>query len=382
MKILVTTGSWNAPLVIMESLARQGHHVYLLDQDLFCAGFRSKHCKGGILCPPESSSVSYVAAVVEIVRSGKFDLLIPASDLATASLSASRERLEPFVSLFLSSKGSIELASNKKNTYRFALEHNIAIPRTFFPETLTDVSEFARDAVFPCVAKKSRGTANKGNAYFSDRQSLLRYYEGLTPTDDWPVIQDFIDGDFYGFLGIAREGEIVDCLMYTAPADTFASGGTPSYCRSVRDDGFLDTARRIVKALNWTGAINLDFIRDGEGRFLLLEINPRLSGSLTFAYDLGVDLPSLYLALARGQEVPSFSGVRYRAGVVFRYVLSSEIIELFQNKKNALKFFGNFFDPRIRTDIPWRDPSLLTYRLKHLWWHWQDLAKGAGERVG
>ncbi|GEM_PF-3372018 len=374
MNILVTTGSWNASLIVMESLAKQGHDVYLLDHDPYCAGFHSKYCKEGIVTPAESAGSQYVDAVVDIARLRHFDLLIPISDLSTEFLSAYRERVLPYVPMLLPSKELIELARFKDKAYRFALEKGITIPQTYFPQSISDVTRLAKDLIFPCVVKKSRGTANKGNAYIDNKDKLIHYYEHLAPQDGWPVIQEFVEGDFYGFLAMADRGELLDCLMYKAE-QKYATGGMAMYCCSVDDKEFLNTAKRIVKLLHWTGVINIDFIKGQDGRWRFLEINPRLSGSLPFAYKLGVDLPAVYLSLARGQAPKKFEHIRYKPGVMFRFVLPMEIIFAVKNKKHLLKLFGNFFNLKMKTDIPWQDPVLLAWKLRHLRWHWQDEAR-------
>ncbi len=373
MNILVTTGSWNASLIVMESLAKQGHNIYLLDQDPYSAGFHSKYCKEGILTPVESTGSQYVDAVADIVRSRHFDLLIPTSDLSTEFLSAYRERVLPHVPMLLPSKELIELARFKDKAYHFALQNDITIPQTYFPKSLNDVSRLAKDLIFPCVVKKSRGTANKGNAYIDNKGKLIDYYEHLIPEDGWPMIQEFVKGEFYGFLAVADQGELLDCLMFKAE-QRYATGGTALYCCSIDDEKFLNTTRRIVKLLNWTGAINMDFIRGQDGRWRFLEINPRLSGSMPFAYKLGVDLPAVYLALARGQAPKKFERIHYKPGIVFRFVLPMELIYASNNKRHLPIFFGNFLNLKMKTDIPWHDPVLLLWKLKHLRWHWQDEA--------
>ncbi len=373
MNILVTSGSLNAPLVIMESLARQGHHVYLLDSDSYCVGFHSKYCKMGIVTPAENEEIRYVEAIVKIVQSKKYDFLIPTSDLSTEILSAHRERILPYVGMLLPPKELIELARFKDRTYRFALEKGIAIPQTYFPQSLNDVRQLAQKSIFPCVAKKSRGTANKGNAYFNDKQSLVNYYEHLIPDDGWPVIQEFIPGDLYGFLAVTHQGELLDCFLYKTE-QKYIAGGTPPYCYSIVDKEFLNTAQQIVKLLNWTGAINIDFIKGQDSQWRLLEINPRLSGTLPFAYKLGVDLPNIYLSLATGLSGKNFQGIHYKPNVRFRFILA-EIIFAFKHKKHWWKFITNCLDFRIKNDISWNDPILLAWELRHLRWFLQDIKK-------
>lgn len=378
MNILITTGSWNASLTAMESLSKLGHDVYLLDQDLYSAGFHSKYCKGNIVSPAESTDSQYVEAVADIVRSKKFDLLIPTSDLSTEFLSNKRERVLPYVSMLLPSKELIALARYKDKTYRFALDNGIAIPKTYFPQSLDEVIRLSQGPIFPCVVKKSRGTANKGNAYFDDKEKLVDYYKHLALEDGWPVIQEFVRGDFYGFLAVAEQGEILDCFMFKAE-QKYASDGTALYCRSIDEKEFFDTAGKIVKRLNWTGAINMDFIKGSDGQWRFLEINPRLSGSLPFAYKMGVDLPAVYLSLACGGLKKKFEGVHYKPGVVFRFVLPNELIFALSHKKHFLKLFGNFLNFKMKTDIPWNDPSLLIWKLRHLWWFWRDQARVSQE---
>lgn len=378
MKILITTGSWNAALVTMESLAKQGHEVYLLDSDPYCAGFHSKFCKEGIVVTPEESAGSqYIDALAAIVSVRHFDLLIPISDLSTEFLSMYRERVLPYVAMLLPPKEMIELARFKDKTYRFALEHGITIPKTYFPQSLMDVTALAEKVTFPCVVKKSRGTANKGNTYMDNKEQLVRYYNQLAPEEGFPVIQEFIEGEFYGFLAVADKGEILDCLMFKSE-QKYALGGMAIYCCSIEDDGFFNTAKNIVKLLNWTGAINLDFLKGQDCQWMFLEINPRLSGSLTAAYKLGIDLPAAYLALAFGKTLRRFERIRYKPGKIFRYVLPLEILFALRHKKHFWKLFLNFLNFKMMTDIPWNDPGLLLWKIRHLRWHYQDERRTLG----
>ncbi len=213
MKVLITSGSWNAALVVMKSLARRGCKVYLLDSDPYCAGFRSRYCAGGFVTPREGDKGKYVDALVKIITAQKFDLLVPMSDHTTEFLSEERDRIGLYTHMLLPSRELISLARFKDKAYRFMQEHGMAIPKTYFPRSFEDVARLAGSVVYPCVVKKPRGSANRGNAYFSDKQGLEAYYRDLKEEDLWPVIQELVQGDFYGVTAIARDGEILDCFM-------------------------------------------------------------------------------------------------------------------------------------------------------------------------
>lgn len=371
MKILVTTGSWNAALVVMKSLARKGCRVHLLDSDPLCAGFHSQYCAGSIVTPRESDKAGYIDAVVKAVSAEKFDLLVPVSDHATEFLSEERERITPHTRLLLPSKELITLARFKDKAYRFMLENNIVIPKTYFPRSFDDVERLIEKISYPCVVKKPRGSANRGNAYFNSKNGLVDHYRRLKKEDLWPVIQEYVSGDFYGFTAVVCDGEILDCFMYKARQEHVLNG-TPPYGVSVIDEDLFKMVKRIIRLLKWNGAINFDFLKDRDGTFQFLEINPRMPGSMDFAYAVGVDFPSLYLDLARGKAKAGFKGFSYKPGIRFRFVLPLEVIYTLRNKKNLYKLLFNFLDPWIKTDLTWDDPKLIAWKLRHVWWYWRD----------
>lgn len=370
MKILVTTGSWNASLIVMKSLAQRGCQVYLLDSDPLCAGFHSRFCAGGIVTPKESDQKGYADFVLKTIQDGEFDLLIPMSDHTTEFLSEERDRITAYTRMLLPSRELISLARFKDKAYRFMLDSHIPIPKTYFPRSIEDVERLTGTITYPVVVKKPRGSANRGNAYFHDPRGLVEYYRQLTEEDRWPVIQEFVHGDFYGFTGLVRDGEIRNGFMYQAPQE-YALSGTPPYGTSITDEDFYRQIEKIVRLLRWNGVINLDFLKDKDGIFNFLEINPRLPGSLDFAYAAGVDFPSLYLDMALGKPDQEAGPRGYKPGIKFRFVLPLEAIYTLRNKKHLPNFLLNFFDRSFKTDLPWDDPGLFIWKLRHVWWYWR-----------
>jgi predicted ATP-grasp superfamily ATP-dependent carboligase len=372
MKILVSTGSWNAALIVTKSLSQKGCQVYLLDSDPLCAGFFSKYCAGSFVTPQERDKSAYLDTVLKIISTEKFDLLIPISDRTTEYFSQERERIESHTRLFLPAQDLITLACLKDKTYRFMLDHEITIPKTYFPESIEDVEHLVKGISFPCIVKKPRGSGNNGNTYFSSSKGLVDHYRKLEEEDRWPVIQEFVEGDFYGFTAVVHEGEILDCFMYTTRQE-YALNGPPPYGVSVIDEELFTICQRLIRLLKWNGAISFDFLKDKQRRFNFLEINPRLPGSLDFAYRLGVDFPAQYLDLALGKAKAGFQGFSYKPGVKFHFTLPSGIVYHLRNKRSFLKvLISIFLYPFEQSDLPWDDPKLFVWKLKHLWWFWRE----------
>ena len=81
------------------------------------------------------------------------------------------------------------------------------------------------------------------------------------------------------------------------------TGGASSYRRSITPPAaMLHDAEKLLTALNWHGVAMVEFKMDAKGQYWLMEINPRLWGSLALSIDAGVDFPLGLLQIARGNE--------------------------------------------------------------------------------
>ena len=91
--------------------------------------------------------------------------------------------------------------------------------------------------------------------------------------------------------------------------------GPASLIDSVRDEELLNEAYRVFAALEWTGVASADFVRDADGRYWFLELNPRPWGSIAAARAAGVDLWSPLVTLLRGEDPEA--DLRYVEGVAY-----------------------------------------------------------------
>jgi biotin carboxylase len=94
--------------------------------------------------------------------------------------------------------------------------------------------------------------------------------------------------------------------------------GPASLIESVRDDQLIEQASRVFAALEWSGVASADFVRDAQGRYWFLEMNPRPWGSIAAAKASGVDLWSPLAAMLAGEE--SSADLRFAEGVAYSIV--------------------------------------------------------------
>lgn len=375
MNILITTAEWKSALTCMRSLAKDGHKISLISSDQHTPSLYSKFCSEKIISPYENRKEEYLKFILSLIRKNRFDLLIPISDLCNEYFSDIQDALSKYVKILLPSKEAMEITRNKDKTYRFAYENNIPIPKTYFLNNLAEVEILAKEICFPCVIKESKGTGGSGNTYVNNKEELTLFFGNLSKNPkNWPVVQEFVQGRSCGFTAVCNKGNIVNFFMFELLRQFPKKGGITVYARSIFDVKAFEASKDLVKKLLWTGPIDLDFFIVKNRGPLLLEINPRFSGTIQFAYSCGVDLPLKYLELILGRKSIA-KQKKYKTGVYYRNVFPEEIKSCIENKKYIPGFFINFLNPNMRYDFSLADHNLLLWQLRNIKWEFLDKIK-------
>lgn len=369
MNILITTGEWKSALTCMRSLAQKGHKISLICSDQYEPHLYSKFCSEKIISPPEQNKEEYINFINSLILSKKYDLLVPISDRCIEYFSGAQKELLPSIKMLLPSREAVEIARNKAKTYRFCEENGIPIPKTYYPQTIADVEKLFSNISYPCVVKEVKGTGGGGNTYIKDQKGLVSLFRYMKNDREWPVVQEFIKGKFCGFTAICDEGNVLDYFMFEPIRQYPRSGGITVYARSYYNEAAFRASELLVKKLSWTGPIDLDFFMvDGRG-FVLLEINPRFSGTIQFAYACGIDLPYAYLELAYGKKYIIENNRKYKTGIYYRNIFPEEIYSCKETKAYIPAFFFNFLRFNTYYDFSLADPNVIFWHIKLAKWN-------------
>ena len=275
---------------------------------------RSRFCSGFIQSPPESRQEEYAYFLLKLVQGGGYDLLIPISDTCVGICIDLQDELKKYVRFLLPEKSSYDKVADKRLTCLFAIDRGIPIPRTYFPPDRESISALAQNDIYPCVVKLPFSSASKGVYFVNSREEMIRLYDSCDFKGQWPIVQEHIEGRFFGVTGVAHQGRILASLIHTTDQE-FSLGGTPPISYSINDAALQDRAANEIKELNWSGPFNLDYLKTARRGFRMLEMNPRFPGSLNFSYRMGVDLPFVYYHLALGGSAEEIRQPDYPDGV-------------------------------------------------------------------
>lgn len=278
----------------------------------------SRRKSRAIAVPLESETEAWRVRLMEILRAGQYDLLIPISDTAVDIVSQMRDEIEPLVQVIIPSPQNIALASDKARSTQLAEKLNVCIPTSRFPENEAGFRAAFAELGLPCVVKLPISSASAGVFISSDVEELLAFVARHQDPANRPYCQEFIAGDLVGVAALAYQGRVLASHCFEVDFDHLV-GGHPPYARESVDPQITADVAAIVKALDWSGPIDFDFLRGADGNCRFLETNPRFSGTISFAAAAGVDFPAMLIDLAQGRTVhcdyTGIAGRTYRSGM-------------------------------------------------------------------
>jgi biotin carboxylase len=300
MHILVMSEVWQGALACIQSFGRKGHIVSLVADRYQSPHCRSKFVKNIVSLPNDPDPRKQSTHLIDLAHRLRADLVVPISD-HDAQLVALAKDISPADSAFISSSlKSIELARSRNATIAFCNQLGIVTPPTVCVDSNTNVAEAGKGLGFPLFLKQSGIATSQGVRLVSSWNELQTILDQLPNTIEFQL-QKPIRGEFVDVTGFAAGGTLIESFAFKVDY-RFSHAGTPPYATLVENPHLESMLSKIASALNWTGGIDIDCLQTDTGDFVLLEINPRLSGTTIFPLKLGIDLPSLYLSTLLGKD--------------------------------------------------------------------------------
>ena len=330
MKVFVTDGDQRPALAITRSLGRRGITVLVGEEQPHSLASRSRYCAGHVTYPsPYRCAEAFQRFVVELVQRESVDLIVPVTDVTTASVCLNQEALRRYVRVVAPPFAAFDLVTNKASALLAAQGCGIPIPRTVFVDGLSGLETVVDRIEYPAVVKPARsriptrdGWVGTSVHYAFSEAELRRLYEETGYLASYPsLIQPRIVGPGLGLFVLFDHGELLAAFAHERRREKPPSGGVSVLCESVLvEPRLLDDAVRLLGPLGWHGVAMLEYKRDrSTGEALLLEVNGRFWGSLQLAVDAGVDFPYLCHRLALGHRPEVLPA--YRVGVRNRWLM-------------------------------------------------------------
>ena len=290
----------------------------------------SKYCHGYMGCPQKSywrCSPEFIQKINEYCFKQKIDCLVPGDYASTLFLSKVRDRLNPEVKFVaVANTETLEILNHKWKFSQLLKTHNIPQPQTFLVENVEQLKSIPLS--LPCAVKPLVGGGRWTGGRFPGSYIKKNQDEYLASAQQgFPLlVQEFISGSDVGLNIFAEQGRILAWTMQEFVGN--------ERLRFFQSSQLLELGERIVSAVNFQGLANIDLRLDQrDGKYKVIECNPRFWGSLRASKWTGVNFPVLAVNAALGKDV---SGqIRHKD---IEYVFPSRVLaKLFRGNVSALR---------------------------------------------
>jgi predicted ATP-grasp superfamily ATP-dependent carboligase len=308
-KVLVLGTDTRVILAVLRSLGRQGLRAHLGWCDPGSGATRSRYVAAyHSIAPYSPQNHEWKRALLNLLRSQRFDLVIPCNDSTVVPLQSCRRELADLANVYLLSDEAFSVASNKLKTYELAQRLGVSVPAAGTVYSCEDALELLR-RFGPPVVLKPPATLTLESGSNSNVARLVHTADELARCMELPAyrggaqVQEYFSGTGAGVEMLCCEGKILFAFQHIRIHETMEYGS--SYRRSVAlDPDLLNDAAKLMQALRYTGVAMAEFIVDfARRRRVFLEINGRFWGSLPLAVAAGADFPYfLYQMLVEGRR--------------------------------------------------------------------------------
>jgi predicted ATP-grasp superfamily ATP-dependent carboligase len=326
-RVLLTDGSYKNTLAAVRALGKgpAGFRVdvsshYSLAQSRF-----SRFCDRFVRCPsPVARFQDYADWLESVYTGGAYDVIIPVGSESNAAASTIDHDI-------VRSRSAVpkphlaRIGFDKMATFVKMKELGVRVPNTVTAGSSETVHDFLDNCGGKAVLKPVTGSSSEGVVYVDCRDKAdVQAAKAVCGTARQYIAQEYVEGEGRGYFGLYRDGRRSAYFMHRRLREFPSSGGVSVVAESIHDDRLLRLGDSIFSRLRWHGPGMLEFkFNPEDGTYTLIEINPKLWGSLELAIVSGVNFPNLIVQSVLGESIEQPD---YRVGATFSWVLPWSVL--------------------------------------------------------
>jgi D-aspartate ligase len=309
---IVADVGWVNGLAAVRSLGRAGVRVLALDHRPGALGFRSRYAEP-VVSPDPRDEEAFVTFLEELGR--RVGAPMPLFATHDEGLNAAARQLPRLSGAVLAPFPPWDVlgpVQSKRAQLERAVSAGVEVPETRHPASADEARAAARELGFPVLVKPSDPVEFKRRyrrqAFRCETASEVANAYAKAETFG-PMVQELVPGrdDTLYTVGsyLAPDGRALGVFCGRKLRQTPPVVGTCRVGEAVWVEEVVDAALRLLGAFGFHGLSQVEFKRDArDGRYKLMEINPRLWQWHGLASACGVDLPMIAYADLVGDEPP------------------------------------------------------------------------------
>jgi len=305
--VLIPDGESDFALFVMHGfIGVPNVTLTVLSNDRWAPARFSRHCYRFLYRQIGADSQERFEAISQIVKETGVDVLLPVETDWIEFAGTMRQSLPQLLAVTpIPEPETYRIVNDKWLLAQFMQEHQVPGPPTVLGTLDDDFEQQLRTIEFPVLTKPVTAWGGEGIRRFESLpqlQAFLEEYDQERFRNRY-IVQSFLPGYVIGLNVLCREGSILAYTMQRGTIPNPQQWAAAAAIRFIRQEGVLETAQRLLTALNWSGFGNIDMFYDtSDGQVKILEFNARFWGSLRGSYVAGVSFP--YLACLAALDIP------------------------------------------------------------------------------
>ncbi|MEN6327042.1 MAG: ATP-grasp domain-containing protein [Syntrophomonas sp.] len=317
----IILGGYVNGLGLVRSLGQAGIPSIVIDSEKNIASY-SKYVCDRFICPnPAEETQAFIEFMIELGKQLPYKgVIFCTDDIWLIPVSKNQMKLQSYYLYPMSSWKVIERCEDKAQLYDLANEAEIPHPKTITLNNIEELERYEEDIPFPCVLKPSitvgfmETLGSSGRTLYIETVEELVYWKnriknvGLSYTP--LILQELIPGGAENLYTLTAYSNIDgDILAYSTghkirqnppDAGTIVSG------RVTPEPELFLLGQKLIKTAGYYGISNTEFKKDQrDGKFKLIEINPRPGKWNYSVMASGINLPYMAYEEVNGKKLPS-----------------------------------------------------------------------------
>ena len=255
---------------------------------------------------PYANTEEYIPFLIQLAKENDVKYLFPLTDLEIDIINDQREMFEQEgIVVCISSKETLAVARNKYALFKtFKHDDNVlSVPTLVSSDDLSSLT-------YPCVAKPRGGRSSEGLCYLENDSQL----DNIKDKSNY-IFQEKISGSVctVDFVRDAVSGE-----SFCVPREELlrTKNGAGTTVKVFHDENLEALVSYIGKKLNIRGVVNMEFIKNEKG-YYLIDINPRFSAGIAFSCMQGYDFINAHLDCFMKTPIPN--PIQFNENIEIKY---------------------------------------------------------------
>ncbi len=280
-----------------------------------------KYLNANFVQLPLASDPAYLNKVLTICLDLEIELILPLVTRELLLLSSAITLFKEYgIEILVSNLDSLSIANDKGKLYDYLKKENIPVPNYHIISKYEDFGSAALSLGYPskkicfkpCVANGSRGfriiddSVDLNDLVFNHKpDSSIIHFESaikILKKDKFPklLVSEYLPGEEYSVDCVLNQGKMILCVPRIR--SKIVAGISVSGIFK-KNEQIIDYCVRITEKLNLHGNIGIQVKKAEDGSFKILEINPRVQGTIVAGLGAGVNLPLLAISIHLGWKI-------------------------------------------------------------------------------